>query len=226
MNALSRLGSVAPALKGRRTTSGYVAECLRSAIQSGVLQDGTELNQVALAEHFGVSRVPIREALSALEAEGWITSRAHYRAVVQALSPDRVQQILEVRALLETHLISKAVKHIDARRLKDLYALCDSMDKIRDHGKWVEANRRFHRGLLESANAEMIVDLVEQMTAQVERYLRLHGASPMREKQAGAEHRAILDAVAGRNVRLARDLIRAHIASTKDLVLAAIRERK
>lgn len=212
-------------LKGRRTTtSAYVADRLRAAIQSGTLQDGMELNQVALAQQFGVSRVPVREALSALEAEGWVKSRAHYRAVVHALSPDRVAQIFEVRTLLEAHLIGRAARNIDAARLQDLRAMCDAMDRIRNHDKWVQINRKFHRALLESAKAEAILDLVEQMTAQVERYLRLRGAGPMREGQAGAEHRAILAAVSRGDVRQARSLIRSHINRTRDLVLSAIRE--
>jgi len=129
-----------------------------------------------------------------------------------------------VRTLLETHLIGRAARNIDAARLQDLRAMCDAMDRIRNHDKWVEINRKFHRALLESAKAEAILDLVEQMTAQVERYLRLRGAGPMREGQAGAEHRAILAAVARGDVRQARSLIRSHINRTRDLVLSAIRE--
>lgn len=228
MEILDRLAiaSAMPPLNERRTAAGYVAECLRAAIQSGLLQDGVELNQVALAEHFRVSRVPVREALRALEAEGWVSARAHHRAVVQAISPERVNQIFEVRALLEAHLIGKAIRHVDNVRAQVLYAICDAMDKMDDHDEWVAANRRFHRTLLESSGADMIVDLVEQLISQVERYLRLRGTGPMREGQAGAEHRAILRAVVNRETSKARNLIRSHIGHTKRLVLAVITERE
>jgi DNA-binding GntR family transcriptional regulator len=226
MDAIDQLSVLAPPTRERRTTSAYVAESLRAAIRGSVLADGTELNQVALAEHFGVSRVPIREALSALEAEGWITLRAHHRAVVEALSPGKIEQIFEVRTLLETHLVAKAIKNIDAGRLRELYALCDAMDKMRDHDKWVECNRRFHRDLLASSESDMILGLLERTTAQVERYLRLRRAGPMREKSAGAEHRAILDVVSKRDVRQAKSLLQSHIESTKNLVLAAVRKSR
>ena len=64
--------------------------------------------------------MPVREALHALEPEGWITAPTHHRAFVQGLSKDRIEQIFEVRSLLEAHLIGKAIPHIDAARIADL----------------------------------------------------------------------------------------------------------
>ncbi len=203
-----------------------VTSSLRTAIQNGLLPDGSELNQVALAEHFGVSRVPVREAMRALEAEGWISARAHHRAVVQALSSERVDQIFELRALLEAHCLGRAVRTMDIKRIKRLYAICDKMDMLTSHSAWLVANWQFHRTLLESQGSNLTTELVEQLTSQVERYLRLRGGGPMRESQAGAEHRAILKAVARRDLRKARYLIRKHIGNTKRLVLAALQDRQ
>src|ERR1700722_235852 len=104
----------------RQTAAGYVADSLRAAIQTGALSDGMELNQVALAEHFGISRVPVREALRALEGEGWITATPHRRSVVQAVSPERIQETFEVRALLETHLIEKVIARISDEQIAKL----------------------------------------------------------------------------------------------------------
>ncbi len=227
MATLDRAGlqSIAPAPRGRRTTGEYVAECLRTAIQSGALQDGMELNQVAIAEHFGVSRIPVREAVSALEAEGWITTRAHHRAVVQAISPERVEQIFEVRAMLEAHLVGKAVSLITQERLAELGALCDQMERISEHDRWVGANREFHRLLLDAAGQDFTCELIGQLSSQVERYLRLLGAGPMREAQAGEEHRAMLAAVAARDAATAMRLATEHIHHTRRLVLEALSAR-
>jgi DNA-binding GntR family transcriptional regulator len=220
------LRAMLPTSKEGRTLAVNVTSSLRAAIQSGLLPDGIELNQVALAEHFGVSRVPIREAMRALEAEGWISARAHHRAVVQAVSPERVEQIFALRALLEAHCLGGAVRTMDSKRINRLYAICDKMDMLTDHSAWLVANRQFHRTLLESPGSNLAIELVEQLTSQVERYLRLRGGGPMRESQAGAEHRAILKAVARRDTRKARYLIRRHIGNTKHLVLAVLRERQ
>src|SRR5215469_11054122 len=120
-------------LKGRRTASEAVAESLRSAIRSGQLEDGAELNQVALAEHFGVSRVPVREAMRQLQAEGWITAPAHHRAVVRAVSLESIIEIFEVRAMLEVHLVSKAIPKLTPQHIAELNGRCDEMERIKDH---------------------------------------------------------------------------------------------
>jgi DNA-binding GntR family transcriptional regulator len=206
-------------LKDRRTASEAVAEALRSAIRSGRLGDGSELNQVALAEHFGVSRVPVREAMRQLQAEGWIKARPHHRAVVQALGSERIREILELRALLESHLVGKVVGKISEQRIARLERLCDQMDRLNDHERWLDANRTFHRELYEDCGAQMTIELVEQLSAQVERYVRACGRAIERGREAGAEHREILAAVRRRNVRAAKRLIEAHIGRTRRLIL-------
>src|SRR3954453_6739250 len=89
-----------PALTERRTASDEVADTLRKAIIAGQFDDGEELNQVELAKHFGVSRVPVREALRRLEAEGLVSAEAHRRVVIPGLDRERISEIFEIRAVL------------------------------------------------------------------------------------------------------------------------------
>ena len=220
------LRAMLPASKERGTLAVDVTACLRNAIQSGLLPDGIELNQVALAEHLGVSRVPVREAMRSLQAEGWISARANYRAIVQAVSADRVKQILELRTVLEVHCLKRAARTMTSDRIRKLNAMCDEMDKLKDHDAWLAANRKFHRTLLESPGSDLAIEVVEQLSSQIERYLRLGGGGPMREKQAGAEHRAIVKALSRRDSRKAGDLIRKHIGNTTRVVLAVIEARQ
>jgi DNA-binding GntR family transcriptional regulator len=220
LRAVSRDG----AFKERHSVADRITDLLREAIQKGALADGTELNQVALSEHFGVSRVPVREALRALETEGWITAPTHYRAFVQGLSADRIEQIFDLRALLETHLIGKAIPHIDAACLADLRERCTAMDRTRNHDEWLAANRGFHRALLGPSGATMIIGLIEQLSSQVERYLRLRGAGRDRQAAAGTEHRAIVRAVKDRDTAQARKLLRAHIMQTRAAIVAVVEE--
>ena len=100
---------LSPALTERRSISEHIAISLRDAIRSGALADGTELNQMSLAAHYGVSRVPVREAMLQLQAEGWMTSRLHQRAVVRGISSDRIAEMLEIRTTLECSLIERAI---------------------------------------------------------------------------------------------------------------------
>jgi DNA-binding GntR family transcriptional regulator len=216
--------SVGSALKERHSVADRITNSLRDAIRSGALSDGTELNQVALSEHFGVSRVPVREALRALEAEGWITAPTHYRAFVQGLSEHQIEQIFEARSALELHLIEKAVPNFDATRLADLQKRCTAMGRIRDHDQWLAANRAFHRALLAPAGSPMIIDMIEQLASQPERYLRSRLAGRDRQEAAGAEHKAIVAAVASRDVARARKLLSSHIAHTRTAILSAIED--
>ena len=216
---------IGPNLRERRTAASTVADSLRAAIQSGALHDGVELNQVALAEHFGISRVPVREAMRALEAEGWISALPHRRAVVAAVSPRRVAETFEVRALLEAHLIEKSVAAMSAAQLERLSTLSHAMETMTDHSEWVAANREWHQLLLEPSGSQMTLELIAQLTSQVERYLNLRGENVERESEAGHEHRDILRAVAAKDVASARTLLTAHIGLTCRLVLAALEER-
>jgi DNA-binding GntR family transcriptional regulator len=155
-----------------------------------------------------------------LQAEGWITARPHHRAVVQALSRERILEILELRALLESHLMAKTIARIDDARIARLERLCDQMDRLADHQRWLEANRAFHRELYEDCGAETAIELVEQLSAQVERYVRdSRGKGVERNDEAVAEHRAILGAVRERDAAKAKRLIEAHIEHTRRQVV-------
>ena len=218
--------AIGPNLRERQTAASAVADSLRAAIQSGALHDGVELNQVALAEHFGISRVPVREAMRALVAEGWISALPHRRAVVAAVSPARVAETFDVRALLESHLLEKSIAAMDAAHLERLRTLSFAMEKMTDHGEWVTANRQWHQLLLEPSGSEMTLELIAQLTSQVERYLHQRGENVERQAEAEHEHHDILRAVAANEVDVARALLTAHIGHTCRLVLAALEERR
>jgi DNA-binding GntR family transcriptional regulator len=133
-----------------------------------------------------------------------------------------VTEIFDVRGLLEVHLLEKTIATLDGERLANLRALCDAMDVMDDHAAWLVANRDFHRLLHDGADAPLTVELLEGLGAQVERYLRLHGEGFDREREAGAEHRAILDAAVAGDVATASRLLHAHIDRTRRRVVAAI----
>ena len=208
-------------LRERRITADYVADALREAIHRGELADGAVLNQAAVASHFGVSRVPVREAMRQLQAEGLITMRAHRLAVVRSLSLERIFEIYDLRALLEGYVIERAVPHIDAASLKKLTALEKEMRGVTDHARWLELNARFHQMLYEPSEAETTLELIEQLRARAERYVRLwsKGAGIHRPKEAGREHAEILKLVEKGDGRGARKAIEEHVRHTRDRVV-------
>lgn len=206
------------ALRERKTTSDYIAEAMRAAIYDGQFEDGEELNQVELAEHFKVSRVPVREALRQLQAEGLVNNVAHRRTVVVGLDLSEILELIELRAVLERHLVDKAGPRLEPRQLKQLYRLCDEMDLIAvyDH-TWVLKNWDYHRGLYERAESPAIITLVEQIHLKTERYVRRSGG-PERLRIAAAEHREILAAIEQAEIGEAAQLMERHILNNGDRV--------
>jgi len=200
----------------RRITADYVADSLREAIQSGSLADGAVLNQAVIAEHFSVSRVPVREAMRQLQAEGLIESRAHHVAVVRGLTLERISEVYDNRALLEGYLLERAVANIPHDVLTELRAQEKVMSAEDDHVKWLKLNAEFHRTMNQYANDATALELVAQLKARAERYVRMWsgGEGMHRPKEAGAEHREILHWVAEGDAKGARDAIERHIRGT------------
>ncbi len=217
MNSLDSI----PALPERRTASDEVADTLREAIITGQFEDGQELNQVELARHFGVSRVPVREALRRLEAEGLVSAVAHMRVVVPILDRALISDTFEIRSLLEGYLLERAAPNIGVDELAELREMCDAMDRVRSRDIWLERNADFHHHLLTPANVPTAMAIVERLTHQVERYARRTGGV-LRTEQAGGEHREIIEALERNAVKQAVAALKRHILSTRDAVISAL----
>jgi DNA-binding GntR family transcriptional regulator len=213
--------------RDRRITADYVAEALREAIHSGNLADGAILNQAAIASHFGVSRVPVREAMRELQAEGLIETRAHRLAIVRGLDLERILEIYSLRALLEGWVLEQAVPLIDAERLAAAAALNEELRGEEDHARWLHCNARFHRTLYEPSGAETTLELLDTLRARAERYTRLwsRGSGVHRPGETSAEHAEILRLVAAGDGPGARAAVERHILHTRDRVIAHGAER-
>lgn len=214
--------SIGPEFQDRRRTSDYIADILRKAILMGELSDGAVLNQVATAERFGVSRVPVREAMRQLQAEGLISAEAHRQPVVRTLSMESITEICELRALIEEHLVERAIPLIDDAVIEELESLLDEMERVEDHRQWLALNNEFHSTIYRASGLPIALELAESLRGRVERYLNLwsHGLGVDRAVEAGREHRMILMLVRGGNVAGAREEMRRHVLGT----LARIRE--
>lgn len=207
-------------LPARRTTPDHVADVVREGILCGVLDDGDELNQAALAKHFGVSRVPVREALRQLQAEGLVRQEAHRRAVVTTLTTERITELFDLRVRLECYLLEQATKRVEARDVRRLRTLLRRGEKISSHGDWLRYNTEFHRTLGELASATYTLELVQQISARTTRYLYLRsgGGGVERQHEAHAEHIGLVDAVEAGDVVLATARLTSHIEATRSRV--------
>lgn len=204
----------------RRTTSDDIVDALREAISKGQFKDGEELNQVSIARSFGVSRVPVREALRQLQAEGLVSSQAHMRTVVTGLSLDRVLEVLDLRALLEAHLLERAASRLTTEDLDELRQRCEVMEGVEEHQAWLRLNKEFHELLYSHADADLTRELSRQLAVRVERYLHMRrDTGVQRTVEANAEHRRIVEALADQDPPRARRELEAHIRHTRDRVI-------
>jgi DNA-binding GntR family transcriptional regulator len=203
-----------PSLRERKTITDYLAAALRTAIYDGQFEDREALNQVELAEFFGVSRVPIREALRQLQAEGLVQNIAHHKTVVVGLTLEQIVEAIEMRAVLEAHLLRKTAPLLGKTELADLRRICRETDRIRDYGSdWVLKNWEFHRALYGRADSPAIVAMVERLQLNVERYARRAG-NPQRLREAAREHWEIVRALERKDAAKASALLERHIINT------------
>jgi DNA-binding GntR family transcriptional regulator len=198
----------------RRTMSGDVAAALRGRILDGTFAEGSNLRQDALALQLGVSRIPLREAFQQLAAEGLVTLVPHRGAVVSSLSLEDIEELFDLRALIEPDLLERAVPRMTsvdlAKAESALNAYDDSFDAA-DIVSWGDINRRFHMALHAPAGRRRSLALVESLLANTDRYTRLQLALTDGIARAQREHRILLELCRAGRTSAAGELLRAHI---------------
>ncbi len=207
----------------RILVAGAVTDRLRSMILSGQLPDGTPLRQDALAEEMSTSRIPVREALSRLESEGLVASFPHKGYVVTALSRAEIEELFDLRCLLEPELIRFAIPRLDKKDFETVEAIQREFDvalSVRDTNSWGELNRRYHMALYSASGRGRTLEIVRNLLVNADRYTRLiltvtDGAI----HAAKQDHDSLLDLCRKRLVNQAVALTRDHINRTGDELL-------
>ena len=197
-----------------RTLSEQVLDQLREDILSGELAAGEVLGEVALAESFGVSRGPVREALSRLASEGLVTLVPRRGAEVTRLTREEFLDAYQVREALETLAIRLAVPRIDAEVLERLRELHQEMIGHADKHEvkdFFEANAAFHGLLVSASGNRKLQELYRLLLGQMGRYLARSLALRGTIEKSITEHAAILDAIEASDTARAVKLIADHI---------------
>lgn len=196
------------------TLAQQVYEHLRRAILTNAYPPETPLPEEALAAQLGVSRVPVREALRRLAAEGLVTLTPRQVAAVRALSPKEFLDAYRVREALETLAIRLATPRLTPADLEELQRLQSEMERCaeaRDAETFFDVNAAFHAFIVERADNDYLKAIYEPLMDQMRRY-----RSPSLDLRGGMErsieeHRAILDAVRAGDAERAARLLAEHI---------------
>jgi DNA-binding GntR family transcriptional regulator len=153
-----------------RTVGDMVYEVLRESIQTGVFAPGERLRQDQLAEQLGVSRIPVRSALMQLETEGLITVHPYRGATVSELSADEMRENYEIRGVLEGLALRKAAAAMTPERMKDLQALAQELNDVRDGEDFLRQRMRFYHELYDGDHHPQLVALIEKLRNDAGRY--------------------------------------------------------
>ncbi len=142
-------------------TSDQIADVLRFEIESGDLLPGSSLNQVQLADRFNLSRIPIREALRRLEAEGYLTYRPNKGAVIaDTPNASELREIIEVREAVETRLMEHAIGNVDEELLARATEAMNAMNRARDEVSLRGSHEHFHSVLFSAANRPLMANVI------------------------------------------------------------------
>jgi DNA-binding GntR family transcriptional regulator len=200
---------------------------LRERILSREFLPGTEIRQEGLAQRFGTSRVPIREALSRLQAEGLITLRPRRGFAVTSLNHDEITEIFELRMVVEEHAARIATQCRTDADIGEVGALLDLMESLDPKApdyllEWSSLNRYFHTRLIACAQRKRLSEIALNLRDAIEPYIRIETNFSGQVFDANVEHRHIFDAFRNKDAELSATLSREHCASTLRRLLATI----
>lgn len=198
-----------------KTRAQFVANDLRERILGGEFPGGTQLRQDALAKDYEVSRIPVREALLALEAEGLVEFHAHRGAFTTELSVTKIRELFELRVLVETYILRRAIPNLTKEQirlaeniLREYDAALDSGGEI---GNWSDYNFAFHNALYSPANLPETMSIISQLNTKSDRYIRMQLLYTQEITKAETEHQALLKLSREHRIDEACSLLESHI---------------
>jgi DNA-binding GntR family transcriptional regulator len=195
-----------------------VARSLRAEILRGEHEPGSRLSQEALAQRFGTSRIPVREALRQLITEGFLVFEQDAGVRVAQVSVQHVIEVYRMRELLEPMLLSESVHGLDSRSVDTLAKALKAGEREASSlniPAYLEADRLFHLSSYDGANLPRVRRVVDNCWDTVEWFRRLYSFLPRRLEVASMEHRLILDAIQERRSDDAHALLEVHIRRTR-----------
>lgn len=198
---------------------------LRARIVAGELKPGAPLRQERLAQEFGASAIPVREALRRLERTGLVQFRPRRGAIVAELSLDDAREVAEMRAALEPLALAGAGPHQAAEhfaRARQAIAAADASDDVE---VWLASNRDFHYALYEPCGGPRLLATIQDLWLASDRHLTLVWRQLDYLGRSQEEHREILARCEARDMRGAVRALRAHIAEAGAALIKLLGER-
>ncbi len=191
------------------TIPSKVCRILREAILRGDFKPGQRLIQDELANSIGVSRMPVREAIKRLEAEGLVTVEPHRGAIVKSFSLKDIEEIYHLRCIFEKEAVEESVNHMTSDVMRKLEKLVKQMEETKDIETFVKINIQFHHELISCCPWERLISFIQSLWSGFPQ--QTPHMLPDQIKLSIKEHQAILKAVRNKEAKKAGELIESHI---------------
>lgn len=210
-----------------RTMTGQITSRIRAKILTGVYAPGTPLLQDSIAAEFGVSKIPVREALVQLKSEGLVDIFAHRGFQVRPVSAAEVQEVFNLRFGIEPEAVAKGTKMAGDQDREYAAAALAALNASLAAGELENSgdlNSAFHLSLIVPRRQPVTAEVLQRLHTIAQRYVQMHLKPKGRIKRANQEHAVLLHAWLGGNARRARDCARAHIEETRDELAEVLRK--
>ena len=217
MNLMSRVGKGSTnTILTKLTIAEQVAAALRHEIATGQLPAGTRLPQIEIAQRFGVSTTPVREAFGLLQSEGLVQIDTHRGVTVFLHTIQDLVEHYEIRMALEMLAVEKTAERFQAPDAPPLVAILDEMHATSDAVLYVERNQQFHVRLYGLSGRPRLVSMIEELRNASIAYNHLYAAAdvPKDAQRLDTEHREILAACQANDPVRAASAVRHHIQQT------------
>lgn len=210
-----------------KSASTAATELIRAAIVDGRLEPGRRLKEEELARELGISRTPVREALLVLQTEGLIESAPNRGATVRSYDADDLDDLYQLRAVLEGFAARLAATRIADHEVAELRASCDRFVELRaadDVAELVRENIRFHDLILGAARSERVRQLVRGVIQLPLVYRSYVWYSPEQKLISEHYHRQLTSALAARDAERAEIVMKEHVLEARDFLVSRLRE--
>lgn len=210
------------------TAQTAVLRELRREILSGDLAPGSQIMQDEIAERYGVSRVPVRDALRTLEGQGLVTYSPHRGYHVTQIDVDELQQIQDIREIIEGEALREAVGNISAETISAMSADLQAMIRAEndmDWSEWLAAHRRFHFALFEMSGRKHLLRILGQMWDVSDLYRSYYMKTRLSELRDRQEHQLLLNAARDHDLNGMLETMRTHRAGTVESIRSTVSGR-
>lgn len=207
-----RLGRARPRVS--HTSAEAVAQQLRHEILRGALPPGSRLRQHEIAQAFGVSTTPVREAFAALEAGGLVEIDRYRGVLVFRPTAKDLRDSYEVRQVLETLAIAKAIPRLTPELVDELEALAATMRDTTDVERWMALNDDFHLRLYNAGDNDRLTSAIADQHASLSMYIYMHMTQDGERAAMDRQHGELLEACRDKDVVRAQDVTRLHLQAS------------